>query len=60
MNMLHWRQMKDRKQFQAYDYGSISENNKHYGQPYPPVYDPNKISKPMMLFTGTSDLFANL
>lgn len=31
MNMEHWKQIKDKKKFQAFDYGSAKENDAHYG-----------------------------
>lgn len=34
--MEHWKQIYDRKTFQAFDYGSAAANNAHYGQPTPP------------------------
>lgn len=43
MNMKHWKQMLDKKKFEAYDYGSAAANNAHYGQPTPPLYDVSTI-----------------
>ena len=60
MNMAHWKQLLDKGKFQAYDYGSIKENNAHYGQPYPPLWDLSSIRQPMRLFAGSSDELADL
>lgn len=62
MNMHHWKQSLDSGQFKAFDYGSAAENNKHYGQATPPVWDPStllahseKIRVPMRWFGGSDD-----
>lgn len=60
MNMEHWKQSLNHGTFQAYDYGSTRENNAHYGQPYPPIYNLSNIRIPMHLFAGTSDLLADI
>lgn len=67
MNMKHWKQMLDKKKFEAYDYGSAAANTKHYGQPTPPLWDVSnyidyseKIRVPLRLFGGTSDLLADV
>ena len=60
MNMEHWKQAYDHGTFQAYDYGSTRENNAHYGQPYPPIYNLSNIRIPVRLFAGTSDLLADI
>lgn len=52
--------MKDKKKFQAFDYGSAKENDAHYGTPYPPEWDLGKIRQPMRLFAGSSDELADL
>jgi len=55
MNMEHWKQAYDGKQFKAYDYGSASSNNAHYGQSTPPVWDLKRVRVPIRLFAGASD-----
>lgn len=60
MNMEHWKQLKDKKKFQAFDYGSSKLNDEHYGQPYPPAWDLGKIRVPMRLFAGSSDELGDL
>ena len=57
--LVHYGQIIAAKQFQRYDYGSKSENKKHYGQETPPLYDLSKIEVPMALATGTVDKLAD-
>ncbi|XP_013079898.2 lipase member K-like isoform X1 [Biomphalaria glabrata] len=58
-DMLHWGQAINSKNFQHYDYGSASENMKHYGQPTPPLYDPRKVKVPVAIFRGDQDWLAD-
>lgn len=60
MNMKHWKQLLDNGKYQAYDYGSARENENHYGQAYPPIWDLNQIRQPMRLFVGHADLMADI
>lgn len=60
MNMAHWKQMLDSKNFGMYDYGSAKENIVHYGQATPPLFDVTKIRVPVRLFAGSSDLLADV
>lgn len=60
MNMKHWKQGIELGNFQAYDYGSTRENQDHYGQPYPPVYNLANIRVPVRLIAGSSDLLADI
>jgi hypothetical protein len=60
VNMEHWKQSLDHGTFQAYDYGSTRENNAHYGQPYPPIWNLGNIRVNMRLFAGVSDLLADI
>ncbi len=55
LNVLHWKQMVDTGIFGAYDYGSAKENDAHYGQPYPPIWNITNIQIPIHLFAGSSD-----
>lgn len=59
MNMAHWKQLLDSKNFQAFDYGSAKLNEQHYGQSSPPAFDLSKIRVPIHLFAGASDLLAD-
>ena len=61
-NMKHWIQVYTAKRLQKYDYGSKSQNKKHYGTEYPPVYDLSKFngySIPSLMSTSDADPFAN-
>eukprot|EP00919_Chromeraceae_sp_WS-2016_P036337 GHVR01086251.1.p1 GENE.GHVR01086251.1~~GHVR01086251.1.p1 ORF type:complete len:190 (-),score=3.94 GHVR01086251.1:6-575(-) len=58
-NMAHWKQMVDRKTFQAYDYGSSQKNIEHYGQSTPPKWFISDIRVPLNLFVGNSDELAD-
>ncbi|XP_061857031.1 lysosomal acid lipase/cholesteryl ester hydrolase [Colius striatus] len=57
-NGIHWHQIAHAKQFQAYDYGS-KENMKKYNQSSPPVYEIEKISMPIAVWSGGLDKFAD-
>jgi gastric triacylglycerol lipase len=59
LNMEHWKQAFDRGTFQAFDYGSATENTAHYGQATPPVWNPSNIRVPIRLFAGSSDELAD-
>ena len=61
-NMKHWIQIYTAKKVQKYDYGSRSENKKHYGTNSPPVYDLNQMKKysiPSLMTISDADPFAN-
>ncbi|XP_052178528.1 triacylglycerol lipase 2-like [Diospyros lotus] len=51
-NIIHISQMIRRGTIAMYDYGSQAENNKHYGQASPPVYDMASIPNDVPLFLG--------
>jgi len=60
--MKHWIQIYTAKKVQKYDYGSRSENKKHYGTNSPPVYDLNQMKKysiPSLMTISDADPFAN-
>ncbi|KAM6130492.1 lysosomal acid lipase/cholesteryl ester hydrolase-like [Phoenicopterus ruber ruber] len=57
-NIIHWHQLTRADQFQAYDYGS-KENMKKYNQSTPPVYEIEKISTPIAVWSGGIDKFAD-
>ncbi|NXX84720.1 LICH hydrolase, partial [Urocolius indicus] len=57
-DIIHWHQVIDAGQFQAYDYGS-KENMKKYNQSTPPVYEIEKISMPIAVWSGGADKFAD-
>ena len=41
--------------FRAYDYGSPEENQKVYGQEYPPVYSLDKVTVPLSAYYAQND-----
>ncbi|KAI8008900.1 Triacylglycerol lipase 2 [Camellia lanceoleosa] len=61
-NMIHIAQMVRQGTIAMYDYGSEDENNQHYGQPTPPVYNmasiPNDL--PLFLSYGGQDLLSDV
>jgi len=60
-NIAHWSQMADSGEFQAFNYGSASENKKHYNSTIPPIYDVTKIPENFSigLWSGGEDLLAD-
>ncbi|XP_027171751.1 triacylglycerol lipase 2-like [Coffea eugenioides] len=61
-NMIHLAQMIRQGTIAMYDYGSADENNKHYGQPTPPVYNMSSIPKnlPLFLSYGGQDYLSDV
>ncbi|XAR55314.1 Triacylglycerol lipase, partial [Bertholletia excelsa] len=61
-NMIHLAQMIRKGTIMMYDYGSIDQNKKHYGQPTPPAYNmgsiPNNV--PLFLGYGGQDMLADV
>ncbi|XP_059664103.1 triacylglycerol lipase 2-like [Cornus florida] len=49
-NMVHLAQMIRGGSIAMYNYGSEDENNKHYGQPTPPLYNMSSIPNDLPLF----------
>ncbi|KAE9614954.1 hypothetical protein Lal_00048228 [Lupinus albus] len=49
-NMIHLSQMIRQGTIAMFDYENAVENNEHYGQPSPPVYDMTKIPNDLPLF----------
>lgn len=58
-DVLHWAQAMNSNKFQKYDFGSAEENQKHYNQSSPPLYQPAKIKVPVAFFRGGADLLAD-
>ncbi|CEF64742.1 Lipase [Strongyloides ratti] len=54
-NMVHWMQMVHTGRQEMYDYRNEEENQKHYGQIEPPVYDITKINGDTYLYWGDID-----
>ncbi|XP_070610305.1 lysosomal acid lipase/cholesteryl ester hydrolase-like [Erythrolamprus reginae] len=59
-NLLHWKQIYNEKEFQAYDYGTKEDNMEKYNQATPPVYKIEDIKIPFALWSGGNDLFVNI
>ncbi|CAI9265050.1 unnamed protein product [Lactuca saligna] len=61
-NMIHLAQMIRTGAITMYDYGNVDDNEKHYGQSTPPVYDMESIPKdfPMYLGYGGADELADV
>lgn len=58
-NMIHFAQMVKSNKFQMYDYGSPAENNRHYKQPTPPLYDISAVNVSTSVYWGGKDLLAD-
>ncbi|XP_042311950.1 lysosomal acid lipase/cholesteryl ester hydrolase-like [Sceloporus undulatus] len=58
-NLLHWRQVRNTKLFQAYDYGSTEKNMEQHNQTAPPVYKIEDIKIPVAIWTGGHDFFVD-
>jgi len=58
-NIIHWSQEVKKNVFQEYDFGSPSENEKHYNQSTPPAFNPSLITLPTALFSGGNDSLAD-
>ncbi|XP_048240638.1 lysosomal acid lipase/cholesteryl ester hydrolase-like [Haliotis rufescens] len=59
-DMVHFAQGVRTKAFQMYDYGSETDNQKHYNQSTPPLYDVNKMDTPVYLFYSENDWLADV
>ncbi|XP_029143120.1 lysosomal acid lipase/cholesteryl ester hydrolase-like [Protobothrops mucrosquamatus] len=59
-NIFHWKQIHNKKGFQAYDYGTKEKNMEKYNQMTPPVYKIEDIKIPIALWSGGNDLFVNI
>lgn len=58
-NMIHFAQGVQTNRFQAYDYGSPEENQKHYNQSTPPLYPIRPMKIPTAIFSGGDDWLAD-
>ncbi|CAH1800123.1 unnamed protein product [Owenia fusiformis] len=58
-NMVHYAQMVRSGLFQKYDYMSVKENQKHYHQDSPPVYDASKLNVPTYIWYSNNDWLAD-
>ncbi|KAI9084649.1 hypothetical protein K1719_033431 [Acacia pycnantha] len=62
MNMIHYSQMVRTGRMSKYDYGNPIQNNQHYGQLSPPVYDITNIPNdfPLFISYGTNDVLSDV
>ncbi|XP_065837989.1 lysosomal acid lipase/cholesteryl ester hydrolase-like [Oscarella lobularis] len=58
-NMVHYAQCHRANSYQMFDYGSSEENEAHYGQATPPMYDLANLRVPTYTYTGTNDWLAD-
>lgn len=58
-NMIHFAQMVIAGEMQKYDFGSPAENQAHYNQSTPPIYDIRSIKTPVALYSSTNDWLAD-
>ena len=58
-NMIHFAQMINSKQFQAYDYGSPQKNQLHYNQTTAPIYPIRPMKIPTAIFWSNDDWLAD-
>ncbi|VDK63690.1 unnamed protein product [Onchocerca ochengi] len=59
MNIIHWIQMVNSGKMQAYNYDSLEENQIHYGQDSPPIYNISSIDVPIYLYWSKNDWLAD-
>ncbi|KAL2493575.1 Triacylglycerol lipase 2 [Forsythia ovata] len=61
-NMIHLAQMIRGGSIAMYDYGSVDQNNKYYGQSTPPKYDMESIPNdlPLFLSYGGKDMLSDV
>ena len=58
-NLAHFAQMVISKKYEMYDFGSSKENNKHYNQTTPPLYDARDVDVPVALYWAENDWLAD-
>lgn len=58
-NMVHFAQMVNSDLFQMYDYGSSDKNQAHYNVTVPPLYYPENMTTPTVIFSGGMDWLAD-
>lgn len=58
-NMLHWAQVVNSGQLQAFDWGNPDQNILRFHQPMPPLYDITKMEVPTAMWSGGQDIVAD-
>ncbi|XP_004369963.1 gastric triacylglycerol lipase isoform X2 [Trichechus manatus latirostris] len=58
-NMLHWTQAVRSGKFQAFNWGSPTQNVIHYNQPTPPYYNVTDMHVPIAVWNGGNDFLAD-
>ncbi|KFD66747.1 hypothetical protein M514_06850 [Trichuris suis] len=58
MNVAHFGQLLATRSMQKFDYG-FEGNMKHYGQPEPPLYHPERNPVPTAMYCGSDDLMSD-
>ncbi|XP_045658258.1 gastric triacylglycerol lipase isoform X2 [Ursus americanus] len=58
-DVLHWSQAVKSGKFQAFDWGSPTQNMLHYHQPTPPYYNLTDMHVPIAVWNGGNDLLAD-
>nr|XP_010587429.1 gastric triacylglycerol lipase isoform X2 [Loxodonta africana] len=58
-NMLHWTQAIKSGKFQAFNWGSPTQNIIHYNQPTPPYYEVSDMHVPIAVWNGGNDWLAD-
>ncbi|KAM9197567.1 gastric triacylglycerol lipase isoform 1-T1 [Dugong dugon] len=58
-NMLHWTQAIRSGKFQAFNWGSPTQNVLHYNQPTPPYYNVTDMHVPIAVWNGGKDFLAD-
>jgi len=58
-NIMHWAQMVLTGQMEMYDYQNAKDNQNHYGQSKPPLYDLTKVNADTYLYWSDPDWLAD-
>ncbi len=58
-NMIHLAEGVQTNLFEKYDYGTAEENQQHYNQTTPPLYDIRPMTVPTAIFSGGEDWLAD-
>ncbi|XP_063128001.1 gastric triacylglycerol lipase isoform X2 [Rattus norvegicus] len=58
-DFLHWAQLVRSGKFQAFNWGSPSQNMLHYNQKTPPEYDVSAMTVPVAVWNGGNDILAD-